>query len=123
METLEQVRDEIAGMMGYNHAERSRLIDFPHWRKDGDAYRDEEGNPSHPIPTTLDGIAAMMPEGWHVTIEQLAAREWRVRARLRDGVNYEVGPRVMLHAPTELEARTRLLHSVITATKGATHEK
>lgn len=126
MKTIDTIRDEIAGMMGW--VRRQQII------PDAKGVPTERGltwaratwpldyqSSGHPIPPTLDGIAAMMPGDYRVNILQYTDG-WYAHARHK-----QVSPGKIAHKaeqyPTELEARTRLLHAVLTATKGATHEK
>ncbi len=117
MKTIEQVRAELIQMCGYKIVHTSP--DSTCWVDKDDTAQGEE-----PF-STLDGIAAMMPEGW----------SWHVGTRTKHGDKGEVidfacgamttrpdgrGARIIERSadgPTELEARTRLLHAVLTAIK------
>lgn len=69
----------------------------------------------HPYPTTIDGAAGAMPEGWEIEISQHALRgSWWACA---DRVVNHYRKMQTLVAPTELLARYRLAVAVRIAMK------
>ena len=101
--TIDECRDRIAALLGWKIEENG-------W------YVNKHGCPSriHPVPTTIDGIAKLWPEGWVWNVDytpDVPARAARVCCyafRAPDGE-----PRVGSVAPTEYEARLRLLLAVL----------
>jgi len=105
VKTLDQIRDEVAGMMGWhmNPDPEDRC-----WIDTQGVYLHEELN--HPVPSDLGGIAAMMPEGWkwqvgNYGVKDSEAAAWRESAVDRHGT----------FGPTPVESLTRLLHAVLSA--------
>jgi len=126
MKTIDTIRDELAELTGYTKAADPTKYTFenvtvwlnPHGMPVMDV---DWGIYDHPIPTDLDGIAAMMPEDYRVSVQDYSDG-WYALVRHKTVSPGKVAHRAEQY-PTELEARTRLLHAVLTATKGATHEK
>jgi len=127
MKTIDTIRDELAELTGYTKAADPTKYTF----EDVTVWLNPHGMPvmdvdwgiyDHPIPNDLDGIAAMIPDGLAIVVEKFlnGNGDWVWAARARKGPTC-VG--AVTDADTEYEARTRLLHAVLTATKGATHEK
>ena len=132
MKTIDTIRDEIAGMLHWElvTADAVNGDDRGGWGGNWSAScigkwknTKEPRWPAveHPIPTTLDGIAAMMPEDYRVNILQYSDG-WYAHARHRQVSPGKIAHKAEQYA-TEYEARLRLTHAVLTATKGATHEK
>lgn len=118
MSSIEQIRDDLAGMMGWKYIDP---IDHVGAGLGGWEHPAEGFDKCHPIPERLDEIAAMMPEGWLWHVDQQAPGAWLAVAH-RHLMNQQINAM----GATEQEARLRCLHallSVLTATKGATHEK
>ena len=100
MKTIEQIKGELMYMLlanGYEQYGSSVRVFNP--RNDRSYDLD-----------TIDGIAAMMPEGWRTyyigfQIETVEA----------NAMNVETGRICKATASTELEARTRLLRAVLSA--------
>lgn len=106
--TVETLRDELARLTGWRFGSE-RWWSTP--SKHPATYTDQIGQ-AHPIPWTLDAIAAMMPEGW----------KWNWIANYKDGVWQARAEAPTRHyhcadAPTELEARARCVAKVLRHTK------
>jgi hypothetical protein len=98
-QSIESVRDEIAGLLGWELYGSS-------WRFNGALY-----GRIHPIPSTLDGVAALWPKGW-AWIRYGCV--WSANAASRGGFgNYAHTE----DTGDELADRTRLLLAVLKAEK------
>lgn len=95
--TLDQCRDELARLMGWSLQQVDGYT-IEQWRWTKDDVRD----PWHPVGTTLEAIAAAMPEGWG----------WATIRVQPESVQAEAGHRngrvVNTTADTEPLARARL---------------
>lgn len=96
--TLEEVRDEIAELQG--------------WVYDGDLWLRGENNAevetTHPVPESLDTVAALMPEGWIVSLNQWRRPvPWTALATSNE--HNGISDAVKSSGDTELLARFRLL--------------
>lgn len=135
MKTIEQVRDEIATMTGHT-LDRDGRWHNPDGTLHGEPYKDscyrERIRERHPVPTTLGGIAAMWPaDRFHfmssarVICPDLHAY-WIARASDIHGDGGNGWTPYEGRGVDELEARTRLLHAVLSAqaarTEGVKHE-
>jgi hypothetical protein len=104
--TIDECRDRIAVLLG--------------WRRGEHGLERDSGMGvttvalSHPVPTTIDGLAMLWPKGWVWNVDytpDVPARAARVCCyafRAPDG-----DPRVGSVAATEYEARLRLLLAVL----------
>jgi len=91
---IRTIRDEIAGMMGQG------------WVESEGCYDSIDG--CHPVPSTLDGIAALWPKGWEW--QRLCDGGW-VASKTRKIDDFIEVP----DTGDELADRTRLLHAVLRA--------
>jgi len=113
VKTLEQIRDEVALLLGYT----KRPDESPWWDCDTTSCN------YHPVPSTIDGIAALWPEGWYTSIDELlnypCGHELRWRATAKRAC--KAGETEVLHVstngPTEYKTRLRLLHAALAATR------
>lgn len=123
MKTIEQVRDEIAGMLHWElvTADAVNGDDRDGWGGNWSAAcigkwknTKEPRWPAvdHPIPTTLDGIAALWPKGWR--LDYLRERVHKPNPWFASATSQHWADKAA-EGETELEARTRLLHAVLTA--------
>jgi hypothetical protein len=120
MQTIEQIRDEIAAMIpgewivspdgiwskkewGDDHVRSIRAGCLPRH--------------GHPVPRTIDGIAALWPKDWQITIEQTQVPGMEGGWEVSGMCMFSEGPHNIkaAHGDDELEARTRLLHAVLKA--------
>ena len=79
--TLDELRDALAEMDGWNRLERSNDI-FEH-KDTGEIHASDGEVADHPYPPTLDGADAAMPEGWWWSRYETGA----------EGVKWCAGPR------------------------------
>ncbi len=98
--TLQETLDEIAEALGYEYGTWG-------WQKQaGDKFQVAL---RHPVPATLDAIAALMPKGWHVTITLFPSGDVTCDAlHLQRGI-----PVGAFAAPTMLESFAALLLAVL----------
>lgn len=111
--TMEQVRDRVAVLMGWKQPGASPAgsgISCHRWWRVLNAELRQYESTNHPIPSSLDGIAALWPKGW----------TWRRNDRgwiaFRDGYAGPIpgDPRTE-DTDDELTDRTRLLLAVLEA--------
>lgn len=111
MKTIDQIRDEVAALLGWVPPVPDNP--FSKWHRMNS--RQElvvNSIGQHPVPATIDGIAKMMPDGMRLNLTHLTSGEWAASAI--SGWEYAG----MVYGSTEYEARLRLLHEVLGATKG-----
>jgi hypothetical protein len=114
--TLQETLDEIAEALGHRRCDKHHGWWIVGKCPDGDDMLQR----FHPVPATLDAIAALWPEGrWEMSIRTWATEhgccEWMARAR-RQGEPRGVETECF---PTELEARAALLLAVLRHEKAA----
>jgi hypothetical protein len=112
--TVPELQDELARLTGWIPWGKPECG----WCKLEDNIDDElphSFQASHPIPWTLDAIAALMPQGWRWDgVHESDNNEWGVLAYIRGGIK-KPAPRWfrISRANTELEARARCVAKVL----------
>lgn len=113
--TLDEVRDEVARLQGWDN-NVFMLNGDRQWKREVPLLADgRRGIPEmsdvHPVPPSLDAIAAMMPEGWFTSVEHFTSTPIRWLSSAVNGFSY--GQSALGEGATELEARLRCLCKVL----------
>lgn len=119
--TTDEARDEVAKLLGWRLVAESNDIQRTCWINElyngepgtGRCIISSGGDDLHPIPTTIDGIAALWPEDWWITVSNCDNTKLPGRWHARGGNNTHFIPWQM--GDTEYEARLTLLLAVLEA--------
>lgn len=112
---IEEVRDAVARMLGWN-LEESSALGQRFWNHRGPSgFIDRAGCVGFdPVPMTLDAVAGLMPEGWcwrRIGQNYFLQSSWAAGA-IAKAVN-QIPDAFFAHGPTELEARLRCIAKVL----------